>query len=667
MRYSKDFLDSLKARVRLSDVISPHVRLTRAGKNWKGLSPFNKEKTPSFFVDDEQGRYKCFSSGEGGDHVSFLMSVRGLSFQEAVESLAEDAGISLPTDSPAQSQAAMAKARAHTELLDVVEEAARFFERCFLERQGQQALHYLRGRGISDETARAFRIGYAPDSFSALHHHLSEKGVSDAQLIAAGLARRKREGQGIYDIFRNRLMFPITDRRGKVIAFGGRALSADDPAKYLNSPATDLFDKSRVLYNMYGAREAYHDRSGEGHGTLIVAEGYMDVIALHDASFRAAVAPLGTAMTTHHLELLWHVSPKPLFCFDGDRAGQAAAFKTAEMALPLLKPGFSLDFIVLPQGSDPDDIVRQHGPKAMKSFVDQAKPLVSILWDKLFDEAAMSSPDTKVAFRFKIEELVRKIAHPTLREYYLRELTGRRLQAERQEEEMRFGSLEEKHWSSKRRGGGGYGPNTRQTTGGSSTGRLRDHRRRSALRSSSGGSNGRTFASRPGSDMSEALKQSTLVKIEAHDGGREELLLAIVLNHPHVLDDDLESFATITFNNRQLDKLRNQILSTIESDLDLDRDTLLNHVKEQGLALIVERLLGSAVVKTNRFTAPEADQSAVKNGWEDLIRRMSSIEMLHNDFLAAQEAYAKSETEENWARIVALKAQLQKLEQYQDQ
>jgi len=648
LRYPKDFLDGLKARVRLSDVVSPYVRLSRSGKYWKGLSPFSKEKTPSFFVDDEKGSYRCFSSDQGGDHFEFLMTTQGLSFQEAVERLAQDAGVELPATGTGQ----VKQERARRSLLDVLEAAAGFFEMSLADTAGAPVRRYLKTRGLNADTSKTFRLGFAPASYSMLHQHLLAKGFSEDQLMAAGLVRRRRDDRGYYDYFRNRLMFPILDRAGRVVAFGGRALDPDEPAKYLNSPATDLFDKSRILYNFKSAREAYHQPMEGSHMPLVVAEGYMDVIALHDAGFQAAVAPLGTSVTNHHLALLWETCPCPRLCFDGDKAGRAAALRVAELALPLLKPGLSMDFVLLPNGSDPDDIVRQQGPHVLEELIRQSVPLVSVLWDHLLRAADLASPDGKAAFRHRIDQLVSEIAHPTIRDYYRRELHGRRSLMERTEEDRRFGTF---------RGDPGRSPGERRGNSYFSAvwnGRRPAHRGRAKP---SGG----PAANRE--RISEALRLSRLARTPGRDGGREELLLATVLNHPELLVNDLEVFASLRFSNPQLDKLRNQILSTIDSDADLDREGLLAHLTQQGLALTIHSLLGSAVVRANRFAAREAEQSVVEKGWKDLLRRMSSIEMLHNDFLAAQEAFAECETEENWARIVALKAQLQKLESYQDQ
>ena len=652
MRYPKEVLDGLKARVRLSDVVSPYVRLSRAGRYMRGLSPFKKEKTPSFFVDDERGRYTCYATQKNGDHFEFLMELQGLSFQEAVEKLAHDAGIDLPKDS----SISVAQERQRHSLLDVLEAAARFFEAQLADRAGTAARGYLETRGVSAQTVSTFRLGFAPDSFSALHTHLKSQGVSEDVMVAAGLAKKRREGAGIYDVFRNRVMFPILDRSGRVIAFGGRALAADEPAKYLNSPATSVFDKSRVLYNFKAAREAYHRPGGEDHVPLLVAEGYMDVIALHDAGFGAAVAPLGTAMTEAHLALLWQISPCPRLCFDGDAAGQAAAFRAAKLALPLLKPGLSLDFVVLPAGQDPDDVLRSEGAEALAEMLHQSQPLVNVLWQNVFTPQAMASPDAKAAFRTEIDHLVDTIANPTIRNYYGSELQGRRIRVEREDWEARFQPERGP------RGGDRASRSGWRAAGGRGSGQGRG---RPGFR---GGERRRAgIIAAFDEDPSLALKQSSLVRSDGDDMWREELVMATVLNHPQVLEDDLEIFATLKFSNQQLDKLRNQLLSTIGSEVDLDRDTLLAHLEEKGLALIIRSLLGSAVVKTNRFAAREADWSVVEKGWKDLIRRMSSIEVLHNDFLAAQEAYALSETEENWDRIVTLKAQIQKLETYHDQ
>ena len=382
MRFTPDFLEQLRSRLPVSDVVGRRVKLVKAGREFKGLSPFNKEKTPSFYVNDQKGFFHDFSSGKHGDIFDFVMETEGVAFPEAVERLAGLAGMQMPKSSP--EEAAREKRRAG--LHEIMDMAARFFEAALAGRAGAQARAYLDRRGLTPATRTAFRLGYAPGERTALRGHLVGQGVPMADLIEAGLLIA---GDGIpepYDRFRDRIMFPIEDARGKVIAFGGRALSADAPAKYLNSPETPLFHKGAVLFNHHRARAAAH-----GAGAVVAVEGYVDAIALVQAGIGHVVAPLGTALTPDQIALMWRMADEPVLCFDGDKAGQRAANRAVDTALPALAPGRSLRFAFLPDGQDPDDLVRAGGRAAMEEVLAAARPLVDVLWMR---ESAAQPLDT---------------------------------------------------------------------------------------------------------------------------------------------------------------------------------------------------------------------------------------------------------------------------------
>src|SRR5437764_7926591 len=371
MRFTPQFLDELRARLPGSEVVGKRVKLEKAGREWKGLSPFQQEKSPSFTVNDQKGFYHDFSSGKHGDIISFLMETEGLGFTEAVERLAAMAGLPLPAATP---DAARHEQRRKT-LHDVMECAAKFFADTLASRHGAKARGYLGDRAISPATQLQFRLGYAPAERFALKEHLGAQKVPVEDMVEAGLLIAGDDIPLPFDRFRDRVIFPITDLRDRVIAFGGRALDADAPAKYLNSPETPLFHKGAILYNAYGARGAAHDQ-----GRMIVVEGYMDVIALAQAGFANAVAPLGTALTEDQVRLLWRMVPEPTLCFDGDAAGRRAAFRAVETVLPHLKPGFSVQFAFLPDGLDPDDFVRQHGAAEFQAVLDtKLLPLFDVL------------------------------------------------------------------------------------------------------------------------------------------------------------------------------------------------------------------------------------------------------------------------------------------------
>lgn len=416
MRFGEHFLDELKARVRPSEVVGKHVKLKRQGREFAGLSPFTTEKTPSFFVNDEKGFYHCFSSGKHGDAISFLMEVEGLSFPEAVEQLANMAGMAMPAVDPEAEK----RAEQNKKTISWIEQAQTFFERSLRREIGQQARSYLKSRGLTAEDCTRFGIGYAPDSFNGLRDELIQQGAKTERLVDAGLLIQpdeNRAGKQPWDRFRNRIMFPISDARGRLIAFGGRALSKDDKAKYLNSPETNLFHKGKLLYRYPEARKALSNPKNGANG-LIVAEGYMDVIALAKAGFEHAVAPLGTALTEDQLELLWRAGPEPILCFDGDSAGVRAAFRSVERALPLIKPGQTLRFALLPEGKDPDDLIREQGPSAMQEVLDRAIPLVEMLWRREVNAETLDTPEAKAGLKDRIYSALREITHEGVRDQY---------------------------------------------------------------------------------------------------------------------------------------------------------------------------------------------------------------------------------------------------------
>ena len=369
MRFPPSFLDDIRNRVSISAVIGRKVawdrRKTNAGKgDYWACCPFHGEKSPSFHADDRKGRYYCFGCKVSGDIFTYLVEKEGVPFPEAVAQLAQDAGLPMPVVSEADVQREVQRAS----LYEIMEFSSQFFQTELQAARGAKARGYLSDRGLSAAIQKEFAMGYAPDDRSALRTHLAEKNVSVEQMAEAGLVVSGDDIAVAYDRFRDRVMFPIRDARGRVIAFGGRALRADVPAKYLNSPDTPLFHKGEILYNFDKARGVAHTTS-----QLIAVEGYVDVIAMFRAGFTEAVAPLGTALTENQLALMWKTVPEPTLCFDGDSAGQKAAYRALDLALPLLKPGHSLKFAFLPQGQDPDDLLKAEGPEAVKAVIDAAE------------------------------------------------------------------------------------------------------------------------------------------------------------------------------------------------------------------------------------------------------------------------------------------------------
>ena len=407
MSFTPQFLDELRARISLIDVVSRRVKLTRKAREHQGLCPFHNEKTPSFTVSEEKGFFHCFGCGAHGDVIGFEMRAGGMSFPEAVEKLAGEAGLEVPKSTPEE----VAKAKRESSLYEVVDNAGAFYEKQLRLPVGKEAMAYLQRRGLTEEVISRFRLGFAP-SGNVLRAHLTREGIKDEQMLDAGLIGKPDDGRSPYDYFRERVIFPITDRRGQPIAFGGRVMGDGTP-KYLNSPETSLFHKGQVLYGLAQARAAAHKE-----GAIIVTEGYMDVIALHRAGFHNAVAPLGTALTEDQIRELWKLAPEPTLCFDGDAAGRRAATRGAERVLPLLKPGQSLRFALLPGGLDPDELIAAEGPAAMQAVLEQALPLAEALWVMTLEGHRTDTPERVAKFEADLMAQVARIEDQTVRDHY---------------------------------------------------------------------------------------------------------------------------------------------------------------------------------------------------------------------------------------------------------
>lgn len=417
MAFPPGFLDELRARLSLSDIVGRKVALKRrSGAEYAGLCPFHNEKTPSFTVNDKKGFFYCFGCHEKGSAIDFVMKTEGLSFPETVEKLAREVGLPVPQATPVE----RARAERVATLQQVVEEAARWFQKQLRLPAGRQGLDYLRGRGLEDETIDDFRLGFAPESRDGLLAALKREGVPVDKIVEAGLAiQPEDDGREPYDRFRGRVMFTINDRRGRAIAFGGRVMGAGEP-KYLNSPETPLFHKGANLYCLDRARAA-----ATKDQPVIVAEGYMDVIALHGAGFAGAVAPLGTALTEGQLGELWKLADEPYLCFDGDNAGRRAAQRAADRALPLLRPGKSLRFLALPAGEDPDSLVRAHGPDAVRRVLALARPLADLVWEMETEGRPIDTPERQASLQSAVQQRVEQIADPVVRRYYGQEMWNR--------------------------------------------------------------------------------------------------------------------------------------------------------------------------------------------------------------------------------------------------
>lgn len=517
MRYPPSILEDIKARLPTSLVVGRRVKLQKAGREWKGLSPFNAEKSPSFFVNDQKQAWFDFSSGRNGDIFTFLMEADGLSFMEAVERLAAEAGVSLPKATPEAERVEKTRAT----LNDAMELASRFFQAELKGARGRDAREYLAGRGIDADVIGRFGIGFAPNERYALRDHLAGKDVSSEVMIEAGLLISLEDNPIAYDRFRDRVMFPIQDVRGRVIAFGGRALQKDAQAKYLNSPETPIFHKGGTLYNLHRARKPAHEA-----GTLFVVEGYVDAIAFDRAGMSHAVAPLGTALTEDQIAMIWRITPEPVLCFDGDKAGIRAAYRAIDVALPAIGAGKTLRFIFLPQGHDPDDLLRAQGPEALRKAVSNPRPLVDVLFEREIEKNALETPEQRADCEKRLFGAVAQIADEDLKRHYR--------QAMREKLNGRFAPVRaaRQDWS----GGARRGENGQ----------------------------GRRF---PGADArvqplvaSERLKRNPLFLAVAPTSVREAALVLAPIHHPGIVEAEAETFAELVFESSLARRLRSVIL-----------------------------------------------------------------------------------------------------------
>ncbi len=530
MRFSPTFLDEIRDRVPISDVIGRRVTWDRKKTNtsrgdYWACCPFHGEKSPSFHCEDRKGRYHCFGCGVSGDHFRFLTELDGLSFMDAVQQIADMAGVALPQPDPQAEK----REKERMSLLDVMDMATRFFEDQLQTAVGAKARAYLRDRGLTGRTIEAFRLGYAADSRNALKEHLAQKGVSKEQIEACGLVVHGPDIPVSYDRFRDRVMFPILSSREKVIAFGGRALSADAPAKYLNSNETELFQKGHVLYNFARARRS--TQGADGASTIIAVEGYMDVIALFQAGIENVVAPLGTALTENQLELLWKMTPVPVLCFDGDSAGIRAANRAVDMALPHIKPGRSLAFAMLPDGKDPDDLVRHEGRAPFDRVLADAKPMADMVWSRETAGASFDTPEKRAELEARLRQLTGLIADESVRRHYAQDMRDR-LYAHFQSSSSSSQFQRRTKGDTNRGGGGAKGKQFPQVGG-----------------------------TRPLA-ISERLAKTGMVSGYRNLPSLRECVLALtIVNHPQLLFEDYDEISSIEFDSRDVQRFWSSVMA----------------------------------------------------------------------------------------------------------
>jgi len=630
MSFDASFLDEIRARVSIAAAVGRKVKLTRRGREHLGLCPFHNEKTPSFTVSEDKAFFHCFGCGAHGDVIGFVMQSEGLSFPEAVERLAGEAGLQVPRASPE----ARETQRRQSGVLEVLEAAAEWFAAQLAGREGAEARGYLTRRGLTEDTIAAFRLGYAPGRRGLLRAALNARGIGDAQLAEAGLIKRREEGAGEgpgddgtpRDYFFNRIVFPISDRRGQVIAFGGRALG-ESPAKYLNSPDTPVFHKGRVLYNLARARRAAHDGA-----EVIVAEGYMDVIALAQAGFGAAVAPLGTAITEGQIAELWRLAEEPVLCLDGDVAGRRAAFRAAERALPGLRPGYSLRFAFLPEGEDPDSLLRSGGAEALRTLLAAARPLSDVLWSMETEGHRFETPERRAGLMRALDGRIRAIADADVQRAY-REAFDRRFL-----ETFGYGP-----WSGGRRAPAG-GPG-RFAAGG--WGRERRGRHLAAGAALGRGRPAGVPRAAPGV-LGGRQAPGLLLRRQ------EQVLLACLVNHPGLIAEHAEELAELELANPSFPGFCGVLLDLAARDPDLDTAGLKCHLSEQGFSAILAEILCPDVLVHGRFARPGGGVEEARTGVQDVLRtyRKQRVAMETEE---AVRILAESPTEDNLVRLEAKK------------
>ncbi len=583
MAFPPGFLDELRSRVPLGDLVGRRVRLTRRGREQAGLCPFHNEKTPSFYVVEDKGFFHCFGCGAHGDAIGFLMRADNLDFIEAVERLAGEAGIAL----------------------EALAAAADFYEAQLWAPAGARARQYLTARGLDEETIRRFRLGWAGDDRQALRRALSGD-FPEALLHEAGLLRTPEDGGNPYDYFRGRVMFPIGDRAGRVIAFGARTLGGPreggDQPKYLNSPDTPVFEKGRVLYAWAAARaglarQDLHDANpADGAAAVIVVEGYMDVIALYRAGFATAVAPLGTAVTEMQLAELWRLSPEPVLCFDGDTAGQRAALRALDRALPVLQPGRSLRFATLPSGEDPDSLIRSAGRSAFAAILAAARPLSEMLWQAELAARPIDTPERRADLEGRLMTHAGLIADRTVQNEYRRFLRERLFQLGR--------------------------------------------------------------VGRPGSRRApppSALAREGPPPPLPRSPGRvnREVFLAVFVRRPGMIEEWIEEIAAIDVPEPELDSLRGAILEIAHAHPGLDAGAFQQHLANCGHAEILSALT-LTVARHAGFAARGGDDpEVIRLGLTETLQLLRAQHP--GDREAASRAFGADMSDENWQRLKALK------------
>ncbi len=605
MSITPRFLEELRDRLTLSDVIGRRVKLTRAGREFKACCPFHREKSPSFYVNDDKQFFHCFGCGAHGDIVGFVMRHDNLAFPDAVEALAQSAGMEMPRQTPQE----IARAKEEKNLFTLIDDTAKFFEQNLYDSKNAEIRKYLESRGLNDELCAAFRVGYAPQGDQELRQFLRGKGYHDEQMVEAGVLRASQRGGDPYSFFRDRVMFPVADMRGRVVAFGGRVLPEslrplkdpnNKPPKYINSADHGLFHKGRMLYGQQLARMAVQNDQ-----PLLVVEGYMDAIACHAADFRGAVAPLGTALTEEQILLMWKMIPhevkEPILCFDGDNAGYRAAYRAAERVLPLLKPNHSVKFVFLPEGEDPDTFIRNQGREAFQKYIDKAFNLVDFLWAHHTAGKNFPTPESRAGLSTQFDHLTKNITDTGVQYHYRQAL-------------------------------------------------------RDKVRTMFAGFSGQKFL--PSSSNKSNRPAPVLVSPPRSQKDRvPDILLAGLVLHPKLYTVFMDEVGAFYHPNPRRQQLLDRLIQWGDlvrgEEAPLDPQTLKTYLESEGFAADLEQLMTPALRIHAGFLKEGVEDDFVQNSWKSLFNQWDTSKT-EGDFEAARAAFRENLTPENERRLLEL-------------
>lgn len=588
------FFDEIRSRLTLSEVIGRRVKVTRAGREFKACCPFHHEKTPSFTINDDKQFYHCFGCGAHGDVIKFVMEHDNLAFMDAIEMLASEAGLTVPKPSP---QAA-AEAKKAKDLYDLLEDATQFFQDHLYSPKNEDARRYLRERGISAEMLELFRVGFSPDDGQALRNFLKSKDYTDKDMITAGVLRPSTKGGEPYAFFRDRVMFPVPDRRGRIVAFGGRILpdhyrppqrSDFTPPKYINSSETPLFQKGTMLYGEPTARRAAADGQ-----PLLLVEGYLDVIACVQAGVRGALAPMGTAVTEEQISAMWGMIPDftkiPVLCFDGDNAGRKAARRVCDRVLPMLEPGRSVDFAFMPDGEDPDSLINNAGVEGFKKVLRHAVPLFDFIWNAYISGRSFKTPERRAGVIKQLEAEVAKVGHQDVQVHYKSLLRKK---------------VSETFFARSENRGQGFK------------------------------SQGAPWGAKKGN----VANSMTPTRPKVHGQNLfPKVLLATLINHPSIFEGVDDVLSRLSFTNPRLEAMRQSIVILLSDEPDISSEKLNVALKNKGFLQELGDICSESVYVHASFSSPRARKEDVQSRW---LRYWKDV----------HDADLKQELRDGWRRV----------------